>query len=170
MLVCLFVCVSVCLLPFLLSVCLFVCMCVCYRFSQKLENISPWNFDTRLVLVPKVYWNFFFSFVNPMFVCLFVCLSLCLLPFFSETSKHISMKFWHKVGNGLKGVLKCFFFFFFSKSDVCVCVCLSVRVFVTVFIICLFVCRYVCLLPFFSETREDISMKFGHNVGIRPIF
>ena len=41
--------------------------------------------------------------------------------------------------------------------------------FVTVFIFGLLVCMYVCLLPFFfSETREDSSMKFGHKVGIGP--
>ena len=89
---------------------------------------------------------FFFLCVNPMLVCLFVftllsvCVCVCLLPFFSETSEDISMKFGHKVGIGPKGALK-----------------LS---FVNPMFVCLFVCLSVCLLPFFSETSEHISMKF----------
>ena len=69
-------------------------------------------------------------FVTVFIICLFVCMYVCLLPFFSETSEDISMKFGHKVGIGPKGALK----LFFGKSDVCVSVCLSVLVFVTIFL------------------------------------
>ena len=58
---------------------------------------------------------------------------MCLLPFFSETSEDISMKFGHKVGCGPECALK---LFFVNPMFVClfVSVCLSIRVFVTVFL------------------------------------